>query len=301
MRATLRPGTPADSPAVFDVFVAAILDLSRRVGSSVLAGGQDPASLQRLWEWRRPLLEHLAATADRFWIAEADGKVVGYARSILRDGLRQLSEFFVLPERQSAGIGGALLARTFPAEHAIRRVVVGTTDWRAIASYLKAGVLPRFPSVHFMRPAEPVAFATDLAVEPMAESVETLQQLAAIDAVLIGHRRDVDHRRLLAHRQGFLFRRAGRAVAYGYVGEPYLGPFAALAEADMAALLSHAETLVAGRGGGFGVEVPLVNRAAVEHLLQRGCHMEQFLALFISDKPFGRFENYVFTSPPYFL
>ena len=47
--------------------------------------------------------------------------------------------------------------------------------------------------------------------------------------------------------------------------------------------------------------VPLVNRAAVGHLLGRGFRLEDFLLFLMSDAPFGAFERYVVTSPPLIL
>src|SRR3712207_7374197 len=46
------------------------------------------------WELRRPLFEHLAATCEGWWLAEDDrsGELLGYARAILRDGTRELTE-----------------------------------------------------------------------------------------------------------------------------------------------------------------------------------------------------------------
>jgi GNAT superfamily N-acetyltransferase len=42
----------------------------------------------------------------------ASGSVVGYARSLERGGLVELTEFFVHPGLQAKGVGRALLART---------------------------------------------------------------------------------------------------------------------------------------------------------------------------------------------
>jgi hypothetical protein len=50
----------------------------------------------------------------------------------------------------------------------------------------------------------------------------------------------------------------------------------------------------------FGVEVPLVNRAASDYLLAQGFKMDTFFANFMSDEPFGQYENYIFSSPPFF-
>ncbi len=66
----------------------------------------------------QPLYALLAEIAAEWWVAEDDaGRLIGYARSIERGagyGLFELSEFFVRPGHQSAGVGRALLERAFP-------------------------------------------------------------------------------------------------------------------------------------------------------------------------------------------
>ncbi len=111
MPITYRRGTLDDSQNTFDVFHQSIMNLGDRLGMMPISGGHDPQVIQNLWARRQSLFDHLARTSDNFWVAEQDGKVVGFARSILRNGVRQLTEFFVLPEHQSAGVGRELLAR----------------------------------------------------------------------------------------------------------------------------------------------------------------------------------------------
>src|SRR6185295_12550360 len=113
-------------------------------------------------ERRRPLFEHLARSAEEFWIAEEAGDAIGYARSILRDNALELTEFFVLPGRQSAGVGRELLARAFPKDDVAHRSIIATTDARAQGRYLRAGVYPRFPIYYFGAPPRPVAEPSDL-------------------------------------------------------------------------------------------------------------------------------------------
>jgi hypothetical protein len=181
-------------------------------------------------------------------------------------------------------------------------VIVATTDERALARYLKAGVYPRFPTCYLFGPAvAPAASADDLAAEPMAESAETLATLAGIDRDVIDCRRDVDHRWLLRERRGMLFRRDGRVVGYGYAGGASSGPFALLDEAHVPAAIAHAEADAVRAGTQFGVEVPLVNRRALDYLLRQGYQMSGFITLMMSDAPFGHFERYLFTSPQFFL
>jgi GNAT superfamily N-acetyltransferase len=297
-----RPGTPADSRAVFDIFEAALIDLGQRLGMMAITGGRDPAELEQLWERRRPLFEHLARTAEHFWIAEGDGKSLGYARTILRDGVQELTEFFVLPGAQSAGVGRELLVRAFPREGAKRRVIIATADVRATARYLKAGVYSRFPIYYFGRAPEVVAVQTDLKIEPLATSAETVEALGGIDRAILGHTRAVDHAWLLATREGFSYRRDGQMVGYGYLGQPGCGPFALLKAGDFPAALAHAETHAHTCGQAeIGFEVPLVNTAAVDYMLARGYKLDTFYAFFMSDAPFGQFENYVVFSPPFFF
>jgi GNAT superfamily N-acetyltransferase len=253
-----------------------------------------------MWEERRPLYEHLARTAEHFGLAERDGRAIGFARSILRDGVRQLTELFVLPGEQSAGLGRELLARTFPANGATRRSIIASADFRAQALYLRAGVYPRFPIYYFGRTPEPITVPTDLTFEPITPTPESLQILGRLDGALLGHQRDLEHTWFLTDRQGYLYYRDNRPVGYGYVGIRN-GPFALLDASDFPAVLAHAETEAAVHGREFGLEVPMVNQVAVDYLLGRGYRLDSFMAVLMSDAPFGKFENYILTSPPFFM
>ena len=105
----------------------------------------------------------------------------------------------------------------------------------------------------------------------------------------------------MSDRQGYLYLRNGQPVGYGYVGHRS-GPFALLDAADYPAVLAHAETQAAERGyGQFGVEIPMINQTVVDYLLEHGFRMDSFMAVMMSDVPFGKFENYIFTSPPFFM
>lgn len=301
MGVVYRRGSSADSRAVFEVFEAAVLDLGQRIGAEAITGGYSPEDLERLWERRRPLFEHLARTSDQFWVAERAGRPVGYARSIRRGELQELTELFVLPGEQEAGVGRELLLRSFPRGAAGRRAIIATIDVRAQARYLKLGIFPRFPIYYLSRAPAPVEPSAP-APEPVEPSAEQLAALAAIDQALIGHRRDEDHRWLATERQGFLYRRDGRPAGYGYVGDRGSGPLAVLDPADLPALLAHAEALAYARGvKRFGLDVPSVNETAVTYLLGRGYRIDPFLTFFMSDRPFGSFERYIVTTPSFFI
>jgi GNAT superfamily N-acetyltransferase len=293
---TYRPGLIADSRQVFDIFERAVDDLGLRMSANSNATAGNPDA----WERRRPVFEHLARTADRFWIAEDDGRPIGYARSILRDGVRELTEFFVLPDSQARGVGRELLERAFPAEGARHRTLIATVDVRAIARYLRCGLDGRFPIFSFGRAPDEVSVASDLQVEPLVPDRATLSRLATIDREVLGYRRDVDHRWFAEERPGQVYRRDGDIVAYGYepIAPSWGGPFAALDPADLPRLLADAET-VAHRAGHEQVwfDVALINRTALDHLLGRGYRLESFPMVFFADANLGRFDRYVSFSP----
>src|SRR5262245_15954800 len=185
MTITYRKGTVEDSYAVFQVFTQSIMDLGTRTNTIAITGGHNPEVLQSLWQRRRPMFEFLARDAAQFWVAERGDQIVGYARSMEHDGVMDLTEFFVLPDQQSGGVGRELLARAFPKSAARYRVIVATLDERALYRYLSASVCGRFPIKYFYRKAEKVDVKTDLRVEPMRLDVH-LQDINRIDQQVVG-------------------------------------------------------------------------------------------------------------------
>ena len=299
MTITYRQGTLEDSYAVFQIFTQSIMDLGTRTNTMAITGGHDPEVLQSLWERRQPMFEFLARDAAQFWVAENADGIFGYARSIEHDGVLDLTEFFVLPNQQSGGVGRELLARAFPRSTVRYRVIISTLDERAIYRYLNAGVYGRFPIKYFSRKAEKVNVKTDLRVEPMRLGAH-LQAINRIDHQVVGHVRGTIHRWIATTREGYIYKRSGEVVGYGYVGGGN-GPFAVLDENDLPAVLAHAESLMAERDEEFGAEAPLINRKAIQYFTERKYQLDSFTVLFMSNEPFGKFENYLCFSPIFFM
>ncbi len=299
MTATYRKATIEDSFAVFQVFLKTITDYGARMNVMAITGGSDPEMLGSLWEKRKDKFEFLAKISSEFWIAESDGEVIGYARTIEHDGLQELTEFFVLPTAQSGGIGAELLARAFPKTGSPYRTIIATLDERATIRYLKAGVYARFPIKYFSRKAEKVDVSSDLTFEPLRLDLH-LDDLNRIDKQIISHTRPHIHHWLVTDRDGFICRRDGAIAGYGYTGM-YNGPFAVLDDNDFPAVLAHAESIAAEKGEDFGGEVGLVNGKAIQYFLERKYQMDAFTVLFMSNQPFGKFENYLFSSPVFFM
>jgi GNAT superfamily N-acetyltransferase len=296
-----RPGNPADSRPCFEIFEASVDDLSRRYGMAANATAGDPDA----WEIRRPLFEHLAMTGEHWWIAEDEmsGAIVGYARSILRDGVRELTEFFVLPDVQSGGVGRELLARSFPSDGVRHRAIVATIDPRAIARYLRSGLDGRVAIIGLEAAPRPVEVETDLVREPIDSSNPQLDALGDIDRAVLGFRRDEDHAWLAGQRAGWLYRRDRRPVAYGYhPSRPvWGGPYAVRTASDLPALLADGESAAAAAGhDNVTFDLPLVGRSGLDHLLARGFRVDPFVMLFFTDGPTDGLDRYVLTSPPFF-
>lgn len=302
MTVNFRRATPEDNYTTFAIFRRSLTDYGERTGVIAITGGSNPRIMNKLWERRRKLWEHLTNSSDQYWLAEDEnGAAVGYARSIRRGSHRELTEFFVLPDRQSSGVGKGLIERAFPHDTP-QRTIIATSDYRAMGLYLKAGVYPYQSELHFERKPEPVHLETDLVFEASSSSKATLQFLAKIDQKILGFERDVDHTFLARDRSLYLYRRGGSVVGYGYCNRDFYGPFALLEKRDFPAVLAHAETLAYEFGANsIDLEVPAYNTIAVDYLIGRGYLIDGFMASIMSNRSFGNFENYILTSPPFFL
>src|SRR5690606_29152199 len=135
-----------------------------------------------------------------------------------------LTEFFVSPNQQSAGIGSGLLSRAFADNGATYRTIIATLDERALYRYMRMGVYGRTMLKYFYRKAETVSVPSDLVIEPLDLGVH-LEAIHRIDSAIINHTRGSIHEWLAGARDGFVYKRGADVVGYGYVGGSH-GPFA---------------------------------------------------------------------------
>src|SRR5687768_13413992 len=154
MTIVFRPGTMEDLFGVFVVFQMALHGLYQSAGQASPEDQPNPEDLSPRFEYFRVFTEYFAETADHFWVAEDQGEIIGFSRSMVRDGIRQLSELFVHPDKQAQGVGKRLLEAAFSPDAAHNRVVIGTSDVRAVARYLKSGVKFRFTIYDWSRKPE---------------------------------------------------------------------------------------------------------------------------------------------------
>ncbi len=284
---TIRRGTLDDGFVTYRVLREAVNDLARRIGADPIPG--DPESN---YERIETLFRHLAETAAEFWVAESGSEgVVAYARSIEHGPFFELTEFFVLPGRQQAGVGRQLLERAFPANRGDLRVIVATTDVRALSRYIKAGMTARTPILSLIGPPR-----SPTGDEPWGVAVSgvapDLAELAALDSRIVGYDRAAVLPWLAEGRNAVLFRRDGRAVGYAFVSPRGVGPIGAGDPAGLPAILDE----VLGMAAAMGVEtvsfeVPMTNGVALRHLLVRGLTIDPFLTLLLSNRESARWTD----------
>lgn len=301
-RITIRRGTPADALPAYRVLFDAINELAPRIGADPI-----PGPVGDSYARAEPLFSYLAEAAAEFWVAEDESRtVVGYARSIEHGGFFELTEFFVEPGHQSGGIGRQLLDRAFPPDRGELRVIVATTDVRALARYARAGMTARTVIASLVGqptlPPLPDEMGTALAVEQVRPGDTALAELAALDRAIAGFDRASALPWLAKTREAVLFRRDGEPVGYAFVQLRGVGPIAASDPGDLPAILD----IVLRRAVAIGVEtvsfeVPMSNGVALRHLLARGLRIDPFLTLLLSNREFGQMDRYISYSPPIFL
>jgi GNAT superfamily N-acetyltransferase len=295
---SIRRGTPDDARACQQLLWESATALGTRQGTP-LSGTAD-----EWWASSEPLHRFLGEHAAEWWVAEDPdaGELIGYARSIERGGLFELTEFFVRPGQQSRGVGRALLVRAFPSGRGEVRSIIATMDVRAQARYYAAGTVARFPI--FTVAGEPMAAEpANLESIPIGSGAALVSAVTEIERAVLGYPRgDAEVRWLLERREGYVYRRDGGAVGFAFVGKLGSGPMAALDPANQPDILLHVE----GRAKALAVEkleleVPSVNEVALRHLLGRGFRLDPWINLLMSDKPFGEFDRFIGYDPPVFL
>lgn len=293
---TYRRGSADDAEACHELMWESVTDLGRRQGTPLSGSAQD------WWRASGSLYGLLARIAAEWWVAEEPGshRLVGFARSIERDGLLELTEFFVRSDQQARGVGRALLEKAFPSGRGGVRSIIATQDVRAQARYYAAGTVARFPLYTLTGvPREPEAIG-DLVATPIEGDFDSQRE---VERAVLGHKRsDEELRWLVEHRRGHVYHRDGRPVGFSFVGADGTGPMAALDPSHLPAVLLHMEGVARSLGiERLEVQVPGPNAAAVRHLTGRGFRFDPWINLLMTDRPYGQFDRFIPFSPPLFL
>jgi GNAT superfamily N-acetyltransferase len=239
------------------VFVAAEGELLRRHGF----GWSTSPPLERFTSLHRHLLAH---DGQRCFVAEADGRVVGYSALIVREETSYLAALFVDPGFQGVGVGRELLALTYAEAPARRMTISDAIQPISNALYARYGMLPATPILGF--DGQP----SRILPSGLEASQPTAVALASLDQAAYGFDRSVDHAFWATVASPTLWLRGGEPVAYSYrwsIGR--VGPVAARDEASAAAAL-WAEI---AREPSTRVEIPGTGRSLVQVAFAAGLRL----------------------------
>jgi GNAT superfamily N-acetyltransferase len=288
----IRPGTAADTRACHDLLWASIVDFGAHNGTP-LAGSADD-----WWRNSEPVHRYLSDHNAEWWVAEVPSSrvIIGYARAIQREGLFELTEFFVRPGHQSAGVGRSLIERAFPIGRGEIRCIIATRDVRALGRYYRAGTVARFPILTLA--GTPVGHGAGQSGDDLKAirlEITDRGDAADIERAVVGFARDeAEFRWLLSTREAYIYRRGDRAIGLAVVGRDGAGPVAVLDPQHLPEILLHVEARAAALDvARLEIQVPSINEVAVRHLLARGFAIDPWINYLMSDRPFGRFDRYV--------
>lgn len=125
----LRDAGPSDLGAVYDVWYA-----------TEIVGVPNPPPPRTM-----PWFGHLR-DVGRLVVAEEGDTVIAFAGLLDLGSCVALSDLFVRPDRQSHGVGAALLDEVLPDGRP--SVTMASADPRALASYARRGMRPRWPAYY---------------------------------------------------------------------------------------------------------------------------------------------------------
>jgi GNAT superfamily N-acetyltransferase len=181
--------------------------------AAILAANDEPMDWPDLPGLGWPYLDHLLARA-RVDVAEVEGEVAGFAGSVAvgREDVQFVTDLFVHPGRQAQGTGRALLAAVL--EGSSERMTFSSTDERALALYIRAGMRPWWP-VLYLEIAAGALGDPDPGIETIPADIgETARWSRAWTGV--DRSADFQHYASLPEASGFLVHDGGAIAAVGW-------------------------------------------------------------------------------------
>jgi len=296
-----RLARSADLPAVATTFAAAIDDLNKKHGFFFEPTSTSPPNPQyAFWLRKDPAA---------FWVAEHRDRVVGYTHSFLRGSFWFLADLFILPQYQGKGIGGNLIKKTLGSWKGSRisnkALITPAFNRASVSLYMRYGMLPRQPIYFASAPRGRVIKCRDsrkheLEVEEVSDLDSISGKTAALHNSALGFPPGW-HNEFFSQVQRascLLFRRTGRVVGYSFVRtNGRIGPLVVAAGSLFRRALEVALKITAERTRNeLTIFYAGTNEDAVRVSIECGFSITYPL-LFLSSKPMGDWENYLFYSP----
>ena len=281
----IRQATEDDLEATAAIFVASCGDLIERFHP------QDRHLLPLNPDDRMSMHRHLFDTGTVL-IAE-DEEPLGFSCSIVREDLWFLSQLWVMPGRQGAGIGAALLDRALAdGEGASAFAVASSVDPTARTLYLRRLMFPMWELVELEGRG-----GGDPLVETRPLTEDDQPWINEVDRGTFGAAHPQDHAWFRSLGGGWSLRRDGHPVGYIYVAPRlmggdaiHMGPGAVTSAADVGTLVGTGLALAGDAP--VEIHVPSANWAAVNELVRRGFRWGD-ASLFLASRPFGDPSRYI--------
>jgi GNAT superfamily N-acetyltransferase len=265
-----RAALESDLPGEYAVFVAAEEELHSRSGRGLAA------PYDRNGGWAQTHRHLFAHDERRMFVAEKEGRVLGFAAAFVRADCWFLSALFVHPDHQGKGIGRQLLELAWDESARRRLTVTEAIQPVSTGLYAKRGMLPVSPVLRLSGVAE--VPRTFVAIEPIEPSSDALR---TIDLAAYGFDRSVDHEFWgRTSTRSTLWAREGEPCAYSYRGLFGIGPVAGCdgncAAQALAMELAHSQ------GDHVRVDIPGSATALVEVALAGGLRIAEVGLLLFS-------------------
>lgn len=237
---------------------------------------RNPAAIDRIFR-------HVSeGDPERSWLAEEDGKVIGFGMAIERETLTFLAFLFVRPDAQAAGVGAALYERCMP-QAGYRATCIWSVQPISAALYARNGLVPRVPLYTLTgRPKSQLPRLRDgLDLTPIKPI-----EIDELDHEIVGFARRVDHAAWQRwERRPFALRDGQQLIGYGYA-QPAgrIGPAVVRQSGDLlpliGALMKQIEPVE-----DWIVHVPGVAAESFAALLQAGMRFDGPPIIFCATQP----------------
>jgi GNAT superfamily N-acetyltransferase len=297
MSVVYRPARAQDLEFADTLVVSSINDLTVRHGFGPMAASSPP-NFQ---------LFSLKDDADGLWVAEEDGRILGFAWSWVCGDMWFLAQLFVSPDHQGRSIGNELIKRTL--DHAEKssasNKVLITFSFNTVSQglYIRHGLFPRFPIYSVSVPREHLIGRLNgpqFKCAPLDEEASTLGRLVQADERVLGVSREKHHRYLINDSQtrGFNLYDGNDWAGYAYVDTGgHIGPVAVL-ESGAVAIAFRTVLRLAAESGASQVSafLPGASEAALNAAVDHGMRIK-FPMLLMSSRDFGNWAQYLPRNP----